>query len=125
MIKCKYMGMTNVRLTISNPTKPSKKVEGNFWVDSGAVYTVLPDTMVKKLTLKPSFQQEFSLADGTIVKRSIGSAAITYEGRQLAVPVVLGEKGDNPLLGATALESFGLVLDPFKQKLHSRKLLML
>lgn len=94
-------------------------------VDSGAVYTVLPGNVVKKLKLKSSFDQEFSLADGTEVKRAIGSASITYEGRELTMPVVLGENGDNPLLGATTLESFGLVLDPFKQKLHHLKLLML
>ena len=119
------MGMTNVKLTIKNPFKSGRKVSENFWVDSGAVYTVLPGSIVKKLGLKPSFEQEFSLADGTVVKRSIGSATIDFEGRELAVPVVLGENGDNPLMGATTLESFGLVLDPFKQKLHHRKLLML
>ena len=119
------MCMTKVKLKISNPTKPAKKVEENFWVDSGAVYTVLPGKIVKKLALKPAYIQEFSLADGTVVKRAIGSASINYEGRQLAMPVVLGEYGDNPLMGATTLESFGLVLDPFKQKLHHRKLLML
>lgn len=119
------MGMTRVKLTISNPRKPTLKAEESFWVDSGAIYTVLPGHIVKKLRLRPAFDQEFSLADGTEVKRPVGSASITLEGRELTIPVVLGENGDNPLLGATTLESFGLVLDPFKQKLYHRKLLML
>lgn len=125
MVSYFHMGMTRVKLTIKNLLKPAKKVEENFWADSGAIYTVLPGNIVKKLGLKPAFEQEFSLADGTPVKRPVGSATINYEGRELTIPVVLGENGDNALLGATTLESFGLVLDPFKQKLHQRKLLML
>lgn len=118
------MGITKVKLTIKNPIKPGKKVVGNFLVDSGAHYTVLPKKMVEKLELKPSFVQEFSLADGRIITRPIGSALVTLEGKELAVPVVLGEKDDDCLLGVTTLESFGLMLDPFKRKVYKSKLML-
>jgi hypothetical protein len=36
----------------------------------------------------------------------------------------LGEKEDNALLGVTTLESFGLMLDPFKQKIYHSKLML-
>ena len=32
--------------------------------------------------------------------------------------VIVGEPGDDPLLGATTLEGFGLVLDPFRRELR-------
>ncbi len=98
-------------------------MESNFLVDSGAHYTVIPNETVKKLSLKPSYTQEFSLADGRIIKRKIGSAYINFQGRELAVPVVLGEKDDSPLLGVTTLESFGVVLDPFQRKIYPSKLM--
>lgn len=33
--------------------------------------------------------------------------------------VIVGEPGDDPLLGATPLEGFGLVLDPFRRELRA------
>lgn len=118
------MGVTRVKLIIKNPLQPKVFVQGDFLVDTGAHYTVLPGAMVKRLKLKPAFEQEFSLADGKIIKRLVGSAAINYEGRELSVPVVLGEKDDDYLLGVTTLESFGLMIDPFKRKIYQSKLML-
>jgi hypothetical protein len=39
------------------------------------------------------------------------------KGEGVASPVIFGEEGDKPLLGAITLESIGLVLDPFKRRL--------
>lgn len=118
------MGVTTVKIIIKNPFSPSNSSEGEFLVDSGAHYTVLPLSVVKKLNLKPSYTQEFSLADGRTIKRKLGSALINFKGRELAVPVVLGEKGDSALLGVTTLESFGLMLDPFRRQIYHSKLIL-
>jgi len=118
------MGITKVKLLIKNPYDLTRSMEGEFLVDSGAHYTVLPEIMVKKLGLKPAYQQEFVLADGKTVKRSISGAVVQFEGRELPVPVVLGEKNDDSLLGVTTLESFGLMLDPFKRKIYPSKLML-
>ena len=118
------MGVTQVKLILKNPLTPELFVKGDFLVDTGAHYTVLPGAMVKQLKLKPAFEQEFSLADGKIIKRQVGSATINYEGRELSVAVVLGEKDDDSLLGITTLESFGLMVDPFKRKIYQSKLML-
>ena len=118
------MGMTRVTLIIKNPSNPQKKAEAKFLVDSGAHYTVIPFSIVKELNLKPVFEQEFSLADGRIVKRKIGAAIIGFEGKELPMPVVLGEKGDEGLLGVLTLENFGLMLDPFNRRLYKVKLML-
>jgi predicted aspartyl protease len=86
------MGITTVTLQIKNAFSPSLSVKENFLVDSGAHFTVLPAEIVKKLKLKPSYKQDFVLVDGKVVKRSIGSALINFEGWELSVPVVLGKK---------------------------------
>jgi hypothetical protein len=36
--------------------------------------------------------------------------------------VIVGEPGDDALLGATTLEGFGFVLDPFRRELRPMKL---
>lgn len=118
------MGITKVKLTVKNLTDPTKEIREDFLVDTGAHYTVVPYEIVKKLNLKPSYKQDFSLADGKIISRSIGSAIVRFEKRELPVPVVLGQKGDTALLGITTLESFGLMIDPFKRKLYHSQLML-
>ena len=113
-----------MRLTVKNPRNPSLQAVSDFLVDSGAHYTLIPYRIVEKLGLKPSYKQDFSLADGKIMQRAISSASIVFEGKELAVPVVLGEKGDAALLGVTTLEGFGLMLDPFKRKLYHSTLML-
>jgi len=116
--------MTKVNLTIKNPANPSLAAQENFLVDSGAHYTVIPIELVKKLNLKSSYEQDFVLADGKIIKRKVGGAIVKFENKELPVAIILGEKGDSPLLGVTTLESFGLMLDPFKRKLYHSKLML-
>lgn len=118
------MGLTTVDLEITNLDAQSKTVKAEFLVDSGAAYTVLPKHLVDKLSLKPNFKQEFTLADGTSISRPIGNAYITFQGRKVASPVVLGKAKDTPLLGVLTLEAFGLVLDPFERKLHPARLML-
>ena len=118
------MGLTQVSLKITNPKDNNKFVQGDFLVDSGASYTVLPQRMVNKLKIKPSWTQKFSLADGKKVTRDIGSAVIEFRGRKMATPVVLGLKHDSPLLGVITLESFGLSLNPFQRKIYETKLML-
>jgi len=118
------MGITSVPLTVKNPFIPTKTAMGEFLVDSGAHFTVVPARMVKLLGLKPSYSQRFSLADGKIMERKVGNATVRLDDRDMIVPVVLGEPGDGALLGVTTLESFGLMLDPFKRKLYHSKLML-
>lgn len=118
------MGLTTVFLEITNPENKSKKVTGEFLVDSGAFYTVLPKRMVDKLGLKPELTRKFGLADGTKIKRCLSSAYITFNKDRIASPVILGKIGDSALMGALTLESFGLILDPFKRELHPAKLML-
>lgn len=118
------MGMTQVTIKIKNPQNPKVQVKEQFLVDSGAAFTVIPADLVKKLKLEPIYEKEFSLADGKIVKRKIGSALIEFEGQELPSAVVLGKKDDVRLLGALTLESFGLALDPFERKIYKAKLML-
>lgn len=112
------MGLTEVNLKIKNPRQPAKIYEGEFLVDSGATYTVVPTSILKKLGIKPQREEKFSLADGRMVKRKVGSALYEFGGVESAAPVLFGEKGDSSLLGIFTLEALGFSLDPLKRKLY-------
>jgi clan AA aspartic protease len=102
-----------------------RSVKVRFLVDSGATYTVLNKRVWEELGLKPLSEMEFILADGTVVKRGISEALIELPGYgERHSPVVLGEEGDENLLGVVTLEVFGLILDPFKRELRPIRALM-
>jgi clan AA aspartic protease len=118
------MGITTAILKVREHRKAPKYAEVEFLVDSGAVYSVVPGKILDELDIEPYREMSFSLADGTTLKRKVSSAYFEFEGEGGPAPVVYGEEGDSPLLGATTLESIGLVLNPFTRTLHPMRLLM-
>lgn len=111
------MGLTNVKVRVSNPSDKSLSKEVGFLVDSGAFYTFVDKEVLKGLGIKPETTREFVLANGDYVKRRVGIARFVYKKNIGGAPVVFAEKGDENLLGATALESMGLMLNPFKREI--------
>ncbi|HEX8356826.1 MAG TPA: aspartyl protease family protein [Segetibacter sp.] len=118
------MGITNVIMRVREHRKSENTAELEFLVDSGAVYSLVPGKILDELGIEPYKEMSFSLADGTSIRRRISSAYFKYEGEGGPAPVVYGEEGDTPLLGATTLESMGLVLNPFTRTLHRMRMLM-
>jgi clan AA aspartic protease len=113
------MGLTFIDGVVSNNGK-SRHVK--FLVDSGASYSLLPAKVWKELKLKPKRTATFTLADGTTIERSISECHIALAGEEGHTPVILGEPGDEALLGVVTLEILGLVLDPFKRTLQAMKM---
>ncbi len=117
------MGITYIDGQIRGDNgKPAQNVR--FLVDSGASYTLLPHDAWKALNLKPKRRASFSLADGTSVERDISECHITLPLGDGHTPVVLGEPGDDALLGVITLEILGLVLNPFNRTLHPMRMLL-
>ena len=101
-----------------------KKATVEFLVDSGAVYTLLPEKDWKAIGLKPKRKMSFTLADGTRVERGISECHISLPQGEGRTPVILGEPGDEALLGAVTLEILGLVLNPFKRSLEPMRAML-
>lgn len=118
------MGITAAILNVREHRKSEKFAEVNFLVDSGAIYSLVPGKILDQLDIEPYREMSFSLADGSTLKRRVCSAYFEFEGEGGPAPVVYGEEGDEPLLGATTLESLGLVLNPFTRTLHAMRMLM-
>ena len=82
------------------------------------MYSVVPASILERLGIKPLDEQVFRLADGTKVVRRKGVAVFRYGELNGGADVIFGEGGDSKVMGATTLESFGLVLDPLKRELR-------
>ena len=118
------MGITTAILRVREHRKADKYADLEFMIDSGVVYSVVPGKVLDELEIEPYKEMSFSLADGTTLKRRVSSAYFELEGEGGPAPVVYGEEGDSALLGATTLESIGLVLNPFTRTLHPMRMLM-
>ena len=112
------MGLTHIRARVANPAKPTKTVAIRFLVDSGAVYSVVPASTLRRLGIRPHSSRTFILADGTEITRPMGDAIFMIDGQRAASPVIFGEQDDAALLGTVSLESLGLILDPMKRVLR-------
>ncbi|MBM4257523.1 MAG: aspartyl protease [Deltaproteobacteria bacterium] len=118
------MGLTYIRAKIQRPDGKGRPQTTRFFVDTGAVYTVLPTALWTALKLKPERFLEFSLADGTTITRGVSECRFTIEGFSATSPVVLGETEDAPLLGAVTLETLGLMINPLSRELLPMRLLL-
>jgi clan AA aspartic protease len=112
-----FMGLTVLEIDVGNPANPDVTEKVEFLIDSGAVYSVVPEKILQKLGIKPLNEQEFRLADGSKILRKKGIALFKYEDKVGGADVIFGEEEDSQLLGAFTLEALGLALDPLRRKL--------
>jgi predicted aspartyl protease len=112
------MGLTSLVVEVANPSRPAVSERLTFTVDSGAVYSVVPATVLRRLRIRTVKREVFQLADGTRIVRRKGVALFTYGERRGGADVIFGEKGDSVLLGALTLEALGLMLDPLRRQLR-------
>ncbi len=115
----KVMALTFVKVKIFNPANPKKSAVVNFLVDSGAVYSVVPQEILRKIGIRSHSKETFTLANGEFIERERGDAIFDYKGKRGASPVIFGEIGDSQLLGAVSLEALGLMLDPLRREIRS------
>jgi len=116
------MGITYAEGKLTGPT--GKQTTVRFLVDSGATYTLVPHDVWKALDLVEKRTVTFSLADGTPVERRVSECHIALAQGEGHTPVILGEPGDEALLGVVTLEELGLVFHPFKRTLEPMRMLL-
>src|SRR5262245_39548610 len=118
------MALTYVAGTVFRSRRRRRPVRVRFLVDTGAIYTVLPENIWRGLGLKGDRVAEFTLVDGTAILRDVSECRIQVEGRTATSPVVLGGPADAPLLGAVTLETLGLMVNPLTRELLPMRLLL-
>jgi len=114
------MGMFQVKVTVANPQSAERSFQDLFWVDTGALYSLAPEDRLRAIGIVPKFTRDFVFADGKKDRQLVGEAAFTIEGTDETITclIVFGPPGSLLLLGATALENFGVQADPTTQKLR-------
>ena len=116
------VGLVFIEGTVTGPT--GKQASAQFLVDSGATYTVLPHDVWQAIELSPKRSVRCTLADGTTIERQVSESLITLPQGEGHTPVILGEPGDEALLGTVTLEILGLLLNPFTRTLQPLRMLL-
>jgi clan AA aspartic protease len=112
------MRLTHVALKVGNPANGRRVETVRCLVDSGAVYSLVPGRVLRRLGIRPHSTREFVLANGEVVRRRVATATFEYRGRRGDSMVIVGKPGEDALLGATTIEGFALMLDPLNGELR-------
>ena len=109
------MGMFSARIGVSDGNGGTPRYV-DATVDTGAVYTLLPANLLRRVGVEPYGHETFEIADGTTVELPVGEARITIGDKGRVSPVVFGDS-ERYLLGAITLQTLGLIPDTTNHRL--------
>jgi len=118
------MGLTYVEAQLAAPGRPRRRERVRFLVDSGAIYSLAPAPLLRRLGIRPLRRDSFELADGSTMRREVGLALFRIGKTLGGSEVIFGAPRDERLLGALTLEALGFELDPVRRRLRRTRLLM-
>jgi clan AA aspartic protease len=107
------MGFVRVTGRIGFRDEDAQEIE--FLVDSGSYYTLLPPQLFRQTGITQTVTTPVLTADSRRVDVPVGVAALGLLGREAAVLVGQLEV-PMPLLGTSALEALGLMVDPVNER---------
>lgn len=89
-----------MNVTVTNPRDASRAFEEKFWVDTGALYTFIPEDRLSEIGVQPIRARDLIWADGRTERRMLGEAVLTVSDLEesLTCPVVFGPAGSLYLL---------------------------
>jgi clan AA aspartic protease len=111
------MGLTKVTAKLSPFGNSKKSYESVFLVYTGATDSMVPAPDLERIGVTREGKMSYELADGTVKEYPFGLARIEFMGETTAGRVIFGLPGAEPILGVTALESVGIVVDPANKTL--------
>ena len=118
------MGYIRVKARVWNVQDPSITREVELLADTGAVYTVLPSSLLREMKVEPIGRRKFRLANNQVIERDVGIVGIEIKGIKTHTTAVFGDEGVY-LLGVVTLEELGLEVDPVKGELKPMELLLM
>jgi aspartyl protease family protein len=106
-----------VPVTLIHPEDRARALTLDLLVDTGALYTLLPAEVVARLELRATDDWQAQLASGERVVYPLGEVRLRLGGKERTTLFVAGPTGCPALLGALALETFGMAADPVHARL--------
>lgn len=110
------MGTFHVTIEIGDPAG-ERFEEVEALVDTGATYTSVPASLLRRLGVEPRDRLTFIQADGKKFERDVGQTWARIDGRSVVTMVIFGEEEAPCLLGAYTLEGLLLSPDPVNRRL--------
>jgi len=110
---------------IANPSDHSLRAELEFIVDTGAIYTVISESVAERLRLKETGRRRFKIANGDVVEYPVSEAYIIINEEGVTSVVAIADEKTPLLLGVTTLELLGLKVDQITGKLTPLELMIL
>ncbi len=110
------MGTFSVRIAVGDQER-QRWITLDALVDTGASITSVPSSVLEGLDVEPMTQRRFRFAQGETRMMDVGQAWVRFEGEEVVTLVLFNEEGTPPLLGALALETAFMGIDPVAQKL--------
>lgn len=111
------MGTFTARFSVRHPVQAGQRLELDGLVDSSVLFTQIPADLLAQIGITPSGTRAVHYADGTRDIVPVAKADIVIDGVETATVVLCGRPGSLVLVGATALETLGLGVDPVHKKL--------
>ncbi len=108
------MGLFHVKAYLTGPTGRAEDIE--LLVDTGATLSVVPRSLAERLELKAVRSQRVVIAGGQRDVWPVAEARLSLNGVEVTTPCFIAPDGP-ALLGAVALESLFLAVDPVAKRL--------
>jgi len=109
------MGKVIEKLKLTNAFEPSRTIEVNAVVDTGATMLVIPLSIARKLKLRKMREVQARYADGHVCSKPVyGVVTAEVMGRAGEFDVLVEENGHQPLIGQILLEQLDLIVNPKK-----------
>jgi clan AA aspartic protease len=110
--------MIHLQVSVKVPGTSAQGYVADFLVDTGATDSMAPASALRRAGISPVGTRTYELADGTRIDCEFGLAHIEFMNEITAGRVIFGPEGCEPILGVTALESAGFIIDPVAQRLR-------
>ena len=92
-------------------------------VDTGASYSQVPGSVLRRLGIFPTDTVEAELADGRVAEDPVAEIWVRIDGLETFTWVTFGPEGVASLMGAHALEGVRRAVDPLRQQLIPTRIL--
>jgi clan AA aspartic protease len=108
------MGLFTLSVTLTGPT--GQREDLAVLVDTGATFVVIPEAVAERLKIQPSRTVPLQMAGGRNDEWPLAEVRITVNDLETTTPCLISPGGP-ALLGAVALESLLLGVDPVAKRL--------